>query len=66
VRAAACDIISNSATCLDSHPFLNMTSDCSSFLNYPPPREGPAVPYKNDTQSIPVFRGTPLAIGATL
>lgn len=37
-----------------------------SFLNYPPPREGPEVPYKNETQVIPVFRGTPLAIGATL
>ncbi|KAJ5578537.1 uncharacterized protein N7459_007501 [Penicillium hispanicum] len=43
-----------------------MGSDGRSFLNYPPPREGPAVPYKNETQSIPVFRGTPLAIGATL
>lgn len=38
----------------------------TKFVNYPPPREGPSVPYKNETQSIPVFRGTPLAIGATL
>jgi amidase len=36
------------------------------FLNYPPPREGPLVPYKNEQQVLPVFRGTPLAIGATL
>lgn len=36
------------------------------FLNYPIAREGPSVPYKNETQSIPVFRGLPLAIGATL
>ncbi|KAJ5676753.1 uncharacterized protein N7477_002386 [Penicillium maclennaniae] len=43
-----------------------MSSESSSFLNYPPPREGPKVPYKNETQSIPVFRGTTLAIGATL
>ena len=37
-----------------------------SFLNYPPPREGPNVPYKHEDQVIPVFRGRPLAIGATL
>ncbi|KAJ5551794.1 Amidase [Penicillium sp. DV-2018c] len=37
-----------------------------SFLNYPPPREGPSVPYKHEDQVIPVFRGTALAIGATL
>ncbi|KAJ5331713.1 hypothetical protein N7476_001496 [Penicillium atrosanguineum] len=43
-----------------------MSSESNSFLNYPPPREGPKVPYKNETQSIPVFRGTTLAIGATL
>jgi amidase len=36
------------------------------YLNYPSPREGPSVPYKNEEQVIPVFRGTPLAIGATL
>ncbi|KAJ5901693.1 hypothetical protein N7495_002221 [Penicillium taxi] len=36
------------------------------FLNYPSAREGPSVPYKNETQSIPVFRGIPLAIEATL
>lgn len=43
-----------------------MSSDNLSFLNYPVPQEGPKVPYKNETQTIPVFRGTPLAIGATL
>ncbi|KAJ5089318.1 hypothetical protein N7532_008002 [Penicillium argentinense] len=43
-----------------------MSSDKQPFLNYPPPREGPSVPYKNETQSIPIFRGIPLAIGATL
>ncbi|KAJ5351775.1 hypothetical protein N7452_000749 [Penicillium brevicompactum] len=37
-----------------------------TFINYPPPREGPSVPYKHEDQVIPVFRGTPLAIGATL
>ncbi|EPS25606.1 hypothetical protein PDE_00540 [Penicillium oxalicum 114-2] len=37
-----------------------------SFLNYPAPIEGPEVPYKNETQVIPVFRGTPLTISATL
>jgi amidase len=43
-----------------------MSSEDLSKLNYPVPREGPEVPYKNETQVIPVFRGTPLAIGATL
>ncbi|KAJ5226271.1 hypothetical protein N7468_007496 [Penicillium chermesinum] len=43
-----------------------MSSDGRSFLNYPQPIEGPAVPYKNEDQSIPVFRGIPLVIGATL
>ncbi|KAF7592043.1 hypothetical protein BBP40_000766 [Aspergillus hancockii] len=37
-----------------------------SFLHYPEVREGPSVPYENEDQSIPVFRGWPLAIGATL
>ncbi|CAG8924047.1 unnamed protein product [Penicillium salamii] len=37
-----------------------------TFLNYPVPREGPSVPYKHEDQVIPVFRGRPLAIGATL
>ncbi|KAJ5961362.1 Amidase [Penicillium vulpinum] len=37
-----------------------------SFLNYPPAREGPEVPYKHEDQVLPVFRGTTLAIGATL
>ncbi|KAL4934378.1 amidase [Aspergillus undulatus] len=36
------------------------------FLSYPAIREGPGVPYKNEDQPIPVFRGLPLAIGATL
>ncbi|GAB1199093.1 hypothetical protein APSETT444_008434 [Aspergillus pseudonomiae] len=36
------------------------------FIHYPEVREGPSVPYKNEDQSIPVFRGLPLAIGATL
>ncbi|KAL4917827.1 amidase signature domain-containing protein [Aspergillus aurantiobrunneus] len=34
--------------------------------NYPEIREGPSVPYKNEDQSIPVFRGAPLVIGASL
>ncbi|KOC13538.1 N-acylethanolamine amidohydrolase [Aspergillus flavus AF70] len=36
------------------------------FIHYPETREGPSVPYRNEDQSIPVFRGLPLAIGATL
>lgn len=36
------------------------------FYNYPQPREGPAVPYVNETQSIPVFRGRLLEVGATM
>ncbi|KAL2001427.1 hypothetical protein VTN02DRAFT_1784 [Thermoascus thermophilus] len=36
------------------------------FYNYPQPREGPAVPYVNETQSIPVFRGRLLEVGATI
>ncbi|RDW90103.1 amidase [Aspergillus mulundensis] len=36
------------------------------FINYPEIREGPSLPYKNEDQSIPVFRGTPLVIGASL
>ncbi|RAH75828.1 putative N-acylethanolamine amidohydrolase [Aspergillus japonicus CBS 114.51] len=36
------------------------------FLQYPEVREGPSVPYKNEDQVIPVFRGMPLAIGASL
>lgn len=42
-----------------------MTSDIP-FYNYPAPREGPSAPYKNEVQSIPVFRGIPLVIGAAL
>ncbi|RAH50244.1 amidase [Aspergillus brunneoviolaceus CBS 621.78] len=36
------------------------------FFQYPEVREGPSVPYKNEDQVIPVFRGMPLAIGASL
>ncbi|PWY92034.1 N-acylethanolamine amidohydrolase [Aspergillus heteromorphus CBS 117.55] len=36
------------------------------FFYYPEVRQGPTVPYKNEDQVIPVFRGTPLAIGASL
>lgn len=36
------------------------------FYNYPQPREGPAVPYVNETQSIPVFRGRLLEMGASI
>ncbi|KAL3468218.1 amidase signature domain-containing protein [Aspergillus heterothallicus] len=36
------------------------------FVNYPEIRQGPSVPYKNEDQTIPVFRGTPLVIGASL
>jgi amidase len=36
------------------------------FVHYPEVLEGPSVPYQNETQSIPVFRGTPLAIGAAV
>ncbi|KAJ5096583.1 hypothetical protein N7456_007304 [Penicillium angulare] len=43
-----------------------MSSEGRSYMNYPPPIEGPSVPYKNEDASIPIFRGTPLAIGATL
>lgn len=73
--AEACDIIpsnisnSTSSMCFKdsvSSAFNKMGSDSRTFLNYPPAREGPAVPYKNETQVIPVFRGTPLTIGATL
>ncbi|KAK1144676.1 hypothetical protein N8T08_004980 [Aspergillus melleus] len=36
------------------------------FFHYPEVRQGPSAPYQNEDQSIPVFRGTPLAIGAAL
>ncbi|PYH95429.1 amidase signature enzyme [Aspergillus ellipticus CBS 707.79] len=36
------------------------------FFYYPEVRPGPTVPYQNDDQVIPVFRGMPLAIGASL
>ncbi|GCB26115.1 fatty acid amide hydrolase [Aspergillus awamori] len=36
------------------------------FFQYPEARPGPAVPYKNEEQVIPVIRGFPLALGATL
>ncbi|OJJ45598.1 hypothetical protein ASPZODRAFT_152643 [Penicilliopsis zonata CBS 506.65] len=41
-------------------------SDSRRFLNYPRPCEHPVVPYKQEAQSIPVFRGYPLVIGAAL
>lgn len=54
----------------ESPPSLEAAMDASNndskFINYPTAREGPQVPYKNETQVIPVFRGIPLAIGATL
>ncbi|CAI7572570.1 unnamed protein product [Penicillium discolor] len=43
-----------------------MPTNEKSFLNYPPAREGSNVPYKYEDQVLPVFRGMPLAIGATL
>ncbi|KAJ5288219.1 hypothetical protein N7478_003905 [Penicillium angulare] len=43
-----------------------MSSEGRAYMNYPPAIEGPSVPYKNEDASIPIFRGTPLAIGATL
>ncbi|KKK26912.1 hypothetical protein ARAM_003749 [Aspergillus rambellii] len=36
------------------------------FIYYPEIRQGPPVPYRNEDQSIPAFRGTPLVIGAAL
>lgn len=45
---------------------MSSSSEDIQFVNYPEPREGPSVPYKNEIQSIPVFRGIPLVIGATL
>ncbi|GKZ16732.1 hypothetical protein AbraCBS73388_004108 [Aspergillus brasiliensis] len=38
----------------------------AQFFHYPEARPGPAVPYKNEEQPIPVIRGLPLAIGASL
>ncbi|KAJ5673410.1 hypothetical protein N7507_002537 [Penicillium longicatenatum] len=43
-----------------------MSSENRSYLKYPQAIEGPPVPYNYEDQSIPVFRGTPLVIGATL
>lgn len=45
---------------------MSANNENVQFLHYPEPREGPAVPYQNETQSIPVFRGIPLVIGAAL
>lgn len=45
---------------------MSSSNENIQFVNYPEPREGPLVPYKNETQSIPVFRGIPLVIGAAL
>jgi amidase len=42
------------------------SSDTPRFYNYPQPRAGPDVPYENETQSIPVFRGIALEIGASM
>lgn len=36
------------------------------FIHYPEARPGPTVPYRNEEQVIPVIRGLPLAIGASL
>lgn len=36
------------------------------FHNYPQARAGPAVPYKKEDVALPVLRGPPLAIGATV
>lgn len=59
--------ISNSASArFNLQHIHNMSSTSRSFLNYPPAREGPKVPYKYEDQVIPVFRGTPLVIGSTL
>lgn len=38
----------------------------ASFWNYPPPREGPAVPYANDATPNPVLRGVALAVATTM
>ncbi|KAL9116083.1 MAG: hypothetical protein Q9227_000452 [Pyrenula ochraceoflavens] len=38
----------------------------AGFWNYPPPKQGPEVPYKNDASPNPVLRGTPLAIAGSL
>lgn len=43
---------------------MSSQNDSVHFIDYPEPREGPSVSYENETQSIPVFRGIPLAIGA--
>ncbi|PKX93841.1 amidase [Aspergillus novofumigatus IBT 16806] len=45
---------------------MESTKNEHQFVHYPEVREGPSVPYQNETQSIPVFRGTPLAIGAAV
>lgn len=45
---------------------MNSSNEESRFFHYPGAREGPPVPYKNETQSMPVFRGIPLVIGAAL
>ncbi|KAF9884663.1 hypothetical protein FE257_001356 [Aspergillus nanangensis] len=45
---------------------MSSTTEEPQFFHYPEVRQGPPVPYKNEDQTIPVFRGTPLAIGATL
>lgn len=38
----------------------------ATFHKYPEARQGPAEPYKREDVSLPVLRGPPLALGATL
>ena len=69
--AAACDIIDGTTyePKKSFKPILQpntMPPNEQSFLNHPPALEGPKVPYKYEDQVLPVFRGVPLAIGATL
>ena len=45
---------------------MNSSNEEARFSHYPMAREGPPVPYKNETQNMPVFRGIPLVIGAAL
>lgn len=51
---------------LPSTTTMSNSTHSADFVNYPQARKGPVVAYKNETQSIPVFRGIPLAIGAAL
>ena len=38
----------------------------ANFADYPEPIEGPDVKYKANIDNNPIFRGLPLAIGASL